>query len=129
MNKFGFLGLGIMGSAMAKNLLKAGFDVTVWNRSPEKCSELVALGAKTSATPRQVVESCGITFAMLSDPAAAEAVCFGTDGVLASVGVGLGDRLGQPLFTAAAANEAFKRAKALGFGDEDFSALFKAIET
>ncbi len=90
MQKFGFIGLGIMGSAMAKNLLKAGFDVTVWNRSPEKCAELVALGAKTAKTPHRVVESCGITFAMLSDPAAAEAVCFGTDGVLEGISAGKG---------------------------------------
>lgn len=43
--KIGFVGLGIMGSAMASNLLKAGFKVTVWNRSPDKCSPLVDLGA------------------------------------------------------------------------------------
>ena len=42
--------------------------------------------------------------------------------------VSLGDRLGQPLCTAATANEAFKRAKTQGFGDEDFSALFKAVK-
>jgi 2-hydroxy-3-oxopropionate reductase len=41
--------------------------------------------------------------------------------------VGLGDQLGQPLFAAATANEAFKRARAMGLGDEDFSALFKAV--
>jgi 2-hydroxy-3-oxopropionate reductase len=285
MQHFGFIGLGIMGSAMARNLLKAGFPVTVWNRSADKCQELAAAGAAIAGTPRQVTEACPITFAMLADPAAAEAVCFGPDGVLAGISagkgyvdmstvdaacaqrigaaitakggrfleapvsgskkpaedgtliilaagdhalydeampglekmgkkilylgetgkgaemklvvnmvmggmmaifceglalgakaglnrtdllnvldcgaianpmfklkgnlisqenyaaafplkhmqkdlrlaVGLGDRLGQPLFAAAAANEAFKRAKAMGLGDEDFSALFKAV--
>jgi 3-hydroxyisobutyrate dehydrogenase-like beta-hydroxyacid dehydrogenase len=90
MQKFGFIGLGIMGSAMARNLLKAGFSVTVWNRSTEKCAELAALGADIAATPRAVVEACRITFAMLADPAAAEAVCFGADGVLAGIGAGKG---------------------------------------
>ena len=47
MQELGFIGLGIMGSAMAANLIKAGFDVTVWNRSPEKALPLAALGAGT----------------------------------------------------------------------------------
>ncbi|AJE04275.1 NAD(P)-dependent oxidoreductase [Geobacter pickeringii] len=90
MQKFGFIGLGIMGSAMAKNLVMAGFDVTVWNRSPEKCDELVALGARQAATPREVVASAPLTFAMLADPAAAEEVCFGKNGVLEGIGDGRG---------------------------------------
>jgi 2-hydroxy-3-oxopropionate reductase len=90
MQKLGFIGLGIMGSAMAKNLLKAGFPVTVWNRSPEKAAEVVALGATRVETPQAVVEACPVTFAMLADPAAAEAVCFGKYGVLDGIGHGKG---------------------------------------
>ena len=90
MQNFGFLGLGIMGSAMAKNLLKAGFPVTVWNRSQQKCSELAALGAAVAASPAEVTASCQITFAMLADPAAAETVCFAPDGALAGIGAGRG---------------------------------------
>jgi len=90
MQTFGFLGLGIMGSPMAKNLIKAGFAVTVWNRSPEKCTELAALGAKVAATPAEVTASCAVTFAMLADPAAAEAVCFAPDGALQGIGEGRG---------------------------------------
>lgn len=90
MQTFGFIGLGIMGSGMAKNLVKAGFEVTVWNRSTEKCRELAELGAKVAATPRQVAENCQITFAMLADPAAALAVCDGPDGVLAGMSSGKG---------------------------------------
>jgi 2-hydroxy-3-oxopropionate reductase len=86
MQKFGFVGLGIMGSAMARNLVRAGFDVTVWNRSAGKCAELAALGAKVAATPAEVAASCPITFAMLADPAAAEAVALGPDGVCAGIG-------------------------------------------
>ncbi|RNC64962.1 MAG: NAD(P)-dependent oxidoreductase, partial [Desulfuromonadales bacterium] len=90
MQHFGFIGLGIMGSAMAKNLVKAGFGVTVWNRSPEKMDELVALGATRAATPREVAASCPVTFGMLADPAAAEEVCFGKNGVLEGIGEGRG---------------------------------------
>jgi len=90
MPKFGFLGLGIMGSAMAANLAKGGFDVTVWNRSEQKCAPLVALGARQATSPREVVASCEVTFAMLADPRAAEAVCFGPEGVLEGIGAGKG---------------------------------------
>jgi len=90
MQKFGFIGLGIMGSAMARNLIEAGFDVTLWNRSPEKGAPLGALGARTAPTPRAVIETCPVTFAMLADPEAAEAVCFGPGGVLEGITPGKG---------------------------------------
>ncbi|MGO3343846.1 MAG: NAD(P)-dependent oxidoreductase [Marinomonas sp.] len=90
MTSFGFLGLGIMGKAMAENLVKAGFDVTVWNRNPEKTLELVTLGAKQGTTPKSVASQCDITFAMVSDPAAALAICQGPEGVAAGIGEGRG---------------------------------------
>ena len=86
----GFLGLGIMGKAMAANLLKAGFNVTVWNRNTAKCEELVALGARQGTTPKEVAAHCDITFAMVSDPEAALALCQGPDGVAAGIGAGRG---------------------------------------
>ncbi|WP_022662298.1 NAD(P)-dependent oxidoreductase [Paucidesulfovibrio longus] len=90
MPRYGFLGLGIMGSAMAANLVRAGFGVTVWNRTPEKCAPLVALGAKQAATPRDAAAHSEITFAMLADPAAARQVCFGPYGVLQGLDEGRG---------------------------------------
>lgn len=90
MESYGFLGLGIMGNAMAKNLVKAGFQVTVWNRSQEKCAELQAMGAKVAATPAEVTSSCAVTIAMLADPAAAHEVCFGPHGALEGIGAGRG---------------------------------------
>jgi 3-hydroxyisobutyrate dehydrogenase-like beta-hydroxyacid dehydrogenase len=90
MQSFGFIGLGIMGSAMARNLLTAGFQVTVWNRDPAKCGELVSQGARRGESPREVIEACPVTFAMLSDPAAAEEVCFAEQGVLAGISAGKG---------------------------------------
>uniref|UniRef100_A0A8R7UTQ6 6-phosphogluconate dehydrogenase NADP-binding domain-containing protein n=1 Tax=Triticum urartu TaxID=4572 RepID=A0A8R7UTQ6_TRIUA len=70
----GFLGLGIMGKAMAANLLRHGFRVTVWNRTLSKCDELVAMGAAVGDTPASVVAKCKYTIAMLSDPSAALSV-------------------------------------------------------
>ncbi len=82
MKRYGFLGLGIMGKAMANNLIDAGFEVTVWNRTREKCNPLVDKGAHLGETPCQVISQCDTTFAMVSDPPAAEALVFDTDGVL-----------------------------------------------
>ena len=90
MKKYGFLGLGIMGQAMAANLVKAGFEVTVWNRTEKKCEPLVKNGARYGASPAEVVASSDITFAMVSDPAAARELCFGTQGVLEGITPGKG---------------------------------------
>jgi 3-hydroxyisobutyrate dehydrogenase-like beta-hydroxyacid dehydrogenase len=88
MTTYGFLGMGIMGSAMAGNLVRAGFDVIVWNRSPEKTEPLVTLGARRAANPREVVAVSYITFSMVADPIATRDVCFGADGALAGAGPG-----------------------------------------
>lgn len=86
MKKYGFLGMGIMGKEMAANLLKAGLDVAVWNRTSKRCAPLVELGAKQFETPAEVVANCDITFAMVTDPGAALTICFENDGVLAGIG-------------------------------------------
>ncbi|XP_074574300.1 glyoxylate/succinic semialdehyde reductase 1 [Curcuma longa] len=86
----GFLGLGIMGKAMAVNLLRHGYSVTVWNRTLSKCEELVAKGASIGKTPALVVNKCKYTFAMLSDPSAALSVVFDKDGVLEQISTGKG---------------------------------------
>lgn len=88
--KLGFVGLGIMGSAMAANLVKAGFQVTVWNRTPEKCAPLATLGAKIAATPREVAEAADIVIAMMATPQAVEAARDGVDGILAGLRPGKG---------------------------------------
>ena len=85
--KVGFIGLGQMGSAMATNLIKAGHDVTVYNRSRDKAEALAAEGAKVAAT---VAEACGgeAVFTMLAHDDALSAVVHGDGGVLASLGKG-----------------------------------------
>lgn len=86
----GFLGLGIMGKAMAMNLMRNGFKVTVWNRTLSKCDELVQHGASVGETPAAVVKKCKYTIAMLSDPPAARSVVFGKDGILEAICGGKG---------------------------------------
>ncbi len=86
MNKIGFLGLGIMGTAMARNLLRAGYDLTVWNRTASRCDPLVAEGARAAASPAEVAETSPVIFAMVADPGASTELCFGRNGVLEAMG-------------------------------------------
>ena len=79
----GFIGLGQMGSAIATNLAKAGHEVKVWNRSPEKAAPLVAAGATLAASPADAA-SGEIVFTMLADDTAVEAVTLGERGILAA---------------------------------------------
>ena len=79
----GFIGLGQMGRAIAANLLAAGHELTVWNRSPDKAAELVASGARLAATPAGAARG-DVVMTMLADDAAVEAVVHGPDGILAS---------------------------------------------
>jgi len=79
--KVGFLGCGIMGAPMALNMVKAGQDVAVWNRSPGKTDELVKAGAKVFATKKEIVDHCDILFACVTDPVAAMDLVTGDDGI------------------------------------------------
>jgi 3-hydroxyisobutyrate dehydrogenase-like beta-hydroxyacid dehydrogenase len=82
--KIGFIGLGNMGSAIAMNLLKAGHELTVYNRSAEKAKPLLRQGARAAASP---AETCGgdVVFTMLADDHAVESVTFGESGILANL--------------------------------------------
>ena len=83
--KIAFLGLGIMGSRMAKNLLKNKVDVSVYNRSPEPLKELAEAGAKIVNTPKQVVKDADMVFSMLSTPEAVQSVFLQEGKALASM--------------------------------------------
>jgi len=72
--KVGFIGLGMMGNPMSKSLLKAGFELTVWNRTPFKMEEIVKLGAKPAGSAREVAEKSDVTITMLAGPLDVEAV-------------------------------------------------------
>ena len=101
---FGFLGLGIMGSGIVKNLLNSGHTVTVWNRTVEKVRDIfmssfpallsinslqvrdfVEAGAKEALTPSDVIAESDITFSCVSDPQAAKDLVFGNCGVLPEI--------------------------------------------
>ena len=82
----GFIGLGIMGRPMAKNLMDAGYELVVHNRSPEKAEELAEEGNATAAgSPREVAEACDIVITMLPDSPDVEAVVAGEDSVLEGI--------------------------------------------
>ncbi len=85
MKRIAYLGLGIMGSGMATNLLKAGNQVTVWNRSPESCKPLVEKGATQAQTPAQAVENADMIMYCLANDNVVEEVVFGAEGILANV--------------------------------------------
>ncbi|TCP34752.1 NAD(P)-dependent oxidoreductase [Sphingomonas sp. BK235] len=99
--KIGFIGLGQMGSAMARNLIAAGHEVSVWNRSADRVAPLVAAGAHAAASP---AEAAGgeVVMSMLADDRAVEAVVWGERGIAAApalhvshstIGVALAERL------------------------------------
>jgi len=85
MHTLGWIGLGHMGSPMAKNLLQAGYKVNVYNRSPEKTTSLVESGATKLNTPKEVVEQSDIIFIMLSNSNAVQAVLTQENGVLNAI--------------------------------------------
>lgn len=85
----GFIGLGIMGRPMALNLLKAGFELTVYNRSKAPVDALVARGAAAALSPKAVAESCDLVVTMVTDSQAVEEVVLGRDGVAEGARPGL----------------------------------------
>ena len=74
----GFLGLGLMGRPMATNLVRAGLDVLVWNRSPGPAAALADAGARVASSPAEVFDSCPTVLLMLADDDATDAVLAGT---------------------------------------------------
>jgi len=78
----GFIGLGIMGRPMARNLIQAGHRLIVLDRNPEPVAELAALGAEPAATPASVAEHAEVVITMLPDSPDVEAVVFDAQGVL-----------------------------------------------
>jgi 3-hydroxyisobutyrate dehydrogenase-like beta-hydroxyacid dehydrogenase len=81
----GLIGLGLMGLPMARNLLKAGFPLTVWNRTREKAEKLGREGAKIANSPQNVAANADILITIVSDPPALEQVLLGKEGALAAL--------------------------------------------
>lgn len=81
----GFIGLGIMGLPMARNLLKAGYPVVAYNRTSSKAEDLAEDGATTAASPREVAESASVIITMVTDSPDVEDVVLGQNGVLEGI--------------------------------------------
>ncbi|WP_063976143.1 NAD(P)-dependent oxidoreductase [Sphingobium yanoikuyae] len=88
MMKIAILGLGIMGGGMARQLLAAGFDLTMWNRSAGKAEALRAAGGRVAATPADAVQHADIVIAMLANDDVSKTVWTGEDGALAAMKAG-----------------------------------------
>ncbi len=80
--KIGFIGLGIMGQRMAANILKAGYEVTVFNRTPEKTKPLAEAGGKVGKSPKDLAQWADTLILMLTGPEAIDALLYGESGVL-----------------------------------------------
>ena len=86
--KLGFIGLGVMGKPMAKNLLKAGYKITVHNRSRTSVEELSKLGAPTASTPAEVAEESDVILTCLPSPVEVKEVFLGSRGLVEKAGPG-----------------------------------------
>ena len=89
MKKIGVIGLGIMGFPMAKHLIKAGFEVHVYNRTPGKSGQLEELGAKSHATPAELARHCEAVIIMVKADADVREVVLGKNGVMEGARPGL----------------------------------------
>jgi len=110
--RIGFIGLGIMGSRMAKNLIKAGYSLNVYNRTLEKTGELGKAGASVARSSKEVGERSDVIVTMLSDSPAVEEVILGDGGVLEGAGRGsaiIDCSTISPRVSVKIANEASKR--------------------
>jgi len=86
--KVGFLGLGSMGRAMARNLIKAGHSLTVYNKTHSRAQELASLGAKVAHTPGQAASDAEAIITMVADDAAIEAIVLGHNAALEALPAG-----------------------------------------
>jgi 2-hydroxy-3-oxopropionate reductase len=86
--RIGFIGLGIMGKPMARNLMKAGYDLVVHNRSRAAVDEIAGEGAIPASNPREVAEQAKIVITMLPDSPDVRDVVFGENGLLEAMGEG-----------------------------------------
>lgn len=86
--RIGFIGLGIMGRGMARNLLQAGFDVTVWNRTAARMQPLLDAGARGAGSPAAVARQSDVVFICVSDTPDVRQVVAGEDGIIHGAAAG-----------------------------------------
>jgi len=83
--RVGFIGLGIMGMPMARNLIKAGFEVVVYNRTTSKADQMVSEGAKKADSPKEVARETPVVIAIVSDTPDVESVILGENGIIEGI--------------------------------------------
>ena len=114
MNKnVGFIGLGLMGEPMAANLLKAGFALRVFNRTPDKAAKLVGQGARLCRSAAEVAQPGGTVVTMVADDQALEQVAFGKEGFAQTLGEG-GVHLSMSTIGAATSRRLAQQHRSLG---------------
>lgn len=86
--KIGFIGLGIMGKPMCRNLMKAGYELVVYNRSKASVEELQAEGAEAVDSPAKVAEKCSVIITMLPNSPQVREVCLGENGIIETANKG-----------------------------------------
>jgi len=86
--KVGVIGLGVMGSRMAENLIRAGYEVVVYNRSPQPIQKLEREGAKSAGSPEEVAKNCGTIILALTDSKAVETIVLGDKGLIQGLSKG-----------------------------------------
>jgi 3-hydroxyisobutyrate dehydrogenase len=89
LKRVGFIGLGVMGKPMAINLLRAGYPLTVWNRTKSKMDELIAMGSYGASSPKEVAERSDVVITMVTDSPDVEDVILGPNGVIHGARPGL----------------------------------------
>ncbi|MDP9265411.1 MAG: NAD(P)-dependent oxidoreductase [Chloroflexota bacterium] len=112
--RVGVIGLGIMGQPMARNLHRAGFPLTAWNRTPDRASPLEAEGVAMASSPRAVTEASDVVVTMVTNTPDVDAVLFGPDGVAAGAHDGL-LAIDMSTISPDATREFATRAEASGF--------------
>ena len=84
-NRVGWIGTGVMGKSMCAHILKAGYKVSVYNRTKEKAKELIDMGAVWCSNPKEVAEKSDIVFTIVGFPHDVEDVYLGENGVLKAI--------------------------------------------
>ncbi len=86
--RVGFIGLGIMGMPMARNLIKAGFEVVVYNRTASKAEQMVSEGAKKADSPKELAKESPVVITIVSDTPDVESVILGENGIIEGIKAG-----------------------------------------
>jgi len=136
--KIGFIGLGIMGMPMSRNLLKAGYELVAMDRNPDVMHALASEGVKTAATPKEVAETTDVVITMLPNSPHVKEVVLGANGVIhgakpgavvidmSSIAPLVSREIGARL--AEKGVEMMQALKVDGLGDLDHGGLFRYYE-